>query len=496
MDPADYILEWAAHSAKFNNVEPVTDDEGNVTNQAEIDAGVYFDAGSPGIMLIEETPEIDGNTISLTWSVPFADWEVAMTAPTLPAHVVAQRALDIEDPEEAKQAVVDAVTNEDTEALAALSQVWNTDFNYTDFPEDEGLRLSNGAVHHDGHGRGPVRHAEGATPSTRATVRRASRPSPSAGTATRWARPRRCRTVRSTSSARRPPRTCSPPSRTWRASRSSAPTRAPTSTSTCSSPTAARSTRRPTAATRTRPKAVRQAFLKTIPRQQIVENLIQPLNPNAEVRNSYTVVPGSPFYDTITSENGMADQYGEPDIAGAAQLLSGAGVTTPVAVRLLFDPNNPRRQNEYELIAASAAEAGFTVTPYQVQTDWGTDLSNATSFYDAALFGWQSESTAVTESDANYSTGGLNNFYGYSNPQVDALFDELQTETDEERQEAILADIEAILVEDAFGVTIFQFPGVTAWNPENITNISKLSINPTIFYGFWDWEPGTAAAAQ
>ena len=31
------------------------------------------------------------------------------------------------------------------EALAALSKVWSTDFNYTDFPEDEGLRLANGA---------------------------------------------------------------------------------------------------------------------------------------------------------------------------------------------------------------------------------------------------------------------------------------------------------------------------------------------------------------
>jgi peptide/nickel transport system substrate-binding protein len=243
-------------------------------------------------------------------------------------------------------------------------------------------------------------------------------------------------------------------------------------------------------------KAVRQAFLKTIPRQQIVDNLIKPLNPNAELRNTFTVVPGSPNYDAVSEANGQSVQYGEVDIEGAKALLAQAGVTSTVQVRLLFDPENTRRQNEYELIAASAAEAGFEVVPYQVQSDWGTDLSTAQAFYDAALFGWQSQSTAVTESDANYRTAGGNNFYGYSNAEVDALLDELQVTTDEARQGEILGELEAHLVEDAFGVTIFQFPGVTAWNPENIDNISKISISPTIFHGFWEWTPGSAAATS
>jgi peptide/nickel transport system substrate-binding protein len=43
-------------------------------------------------------------------------------------------------------------------------------------------------------------------------------------------------------------------------------------------------------------------------------------------------------------------------------------------------------------------------------------------------------------------------------------------------------------------VTIFQFPGVTARNPEKIGNVSKLTIAPTIFYGFWEWTAGEAAA--
>jgi peptide/nickel transport system substrate-binding protein len=197
------------------------------------------------------------------------------------------------------------------------------------------------------------------------------------------------------------------------------------------------------------------------------------------------------MYDAIVEANGQAETYAT-DIPGATALLAEAGVPA-VSVRLLFDPANTRRQNEFELIKASAAQAGFDVQPYQVQTDWGTDLSNATAFYDAALFGWQSMSTAVTASDATYRTAATNNYYGYSNPEVDALFDELQTATEAEDQERILTEIETKIVDDAFSVTIFQFPGVTAWNPEKIGNVSKLTIAPTIFYGFWEWTAGEAA---
>ncbi len=495
VDPADYILEWAAHSAKFNNVEPETDEEGNVTNQEAIDAGVYFDAGSPGVMLIEETPEIDGNTISLTWSKPFADWETALTAPTLPAHVVARRALDIEDAEEAKQAVVDAVQNEDLEALAALSKVWSTDFNYTDLPDDPGLYLANGAyVMSDLVADQYVTleanpEYEGDRPASieTVTVRWNGDPLGQAQALQNGEvdliNPQATVDLLTAVEAMEGIEVQTGDEGTYEHVDLQIGNGGPFDPATYggNADTA---------------KAVRKAFLSMIPRQQILENLVQPINPDAELRQSFTQVPDSPFYDAITAENGMAETYGEPDAAAAAQLLAGAGVTTPVNVRLLFDPNNPRRVNEFELISASAREAGFEVTPYQVQTDWGTDLSNATSFYDAALFGWQSESTAVTESEANYRTGGLNNYYGYSNPQVDALYDELQTETDESRQEEILTEIEKLIVEDAFSVTIFQFPGVTAWNPENISNVEKISINPTIFYGYPNWEPGNAAAAE
>jgi peptide/nickel transport system substrate-binding protein len=486
--PADFLLEWAAQSGTFNNVEPELDEEGNVTNQAAVDAGVYFDAAAPCAALIE-TPVIDGSTIAFTYSKPFADWETCMTAPTLPAHVVGERAGAGD-----ADAVADAILNNDVAALSGIAKVWSNDFNYTELPDDEGLYLSNGAyimtdfvtdqymtlkaneayegdreasigtvtVRWNGDAMGQVQALQNgevdlispqATADLYEAVQDLSGIENEVGVEGTYEHI----DLQFTNGGPFDPATYGGDAE--------------------------------------KALKVRQAFLKTVPRQDIIDSLIKPLNEDATTRDSYSVVPGSPNYDAITAANGMSEQYGETDIEGAKALLAEAGVPA-VNVRMLFDPENPRRQNQFELIAASAAEAGITVTPYQMQTDWGTDLSNATSFYDAALFGWQSESTAVTEPEANYRTGATNNYYGYSNAEVDTLFDELAVTTDTDEQADLLGQIEKHLVDDAFGVTIFQFPGVTAWNPEKIDNLQKISINPTIFAGFWEWTPGSAASAS
>src|SRR6185312_7422103 len=108
--------------------------------------------------------------------------------------------------------------------------------------------------------------------------------------------------------------------------------------------------------------AVRTAFLKTIPRQDIVDRLIKPLNPDAQVRNSYNIIPGAPGYDEVVAANGTKAAH-NGDIAEATKILSDAGVSTstPIKVRLMYADNNPRRANEYRLIAAAAKPAGFDV---------------------------------------------------------------------------------------------------------------------------------------
>lgn len=492
VDAVDLLLQWGATSGHFNTIgdeEIERDDEGNVTNQDEVDSNVYFNGTSATVGYIGDVElSEDNKTLTATYDVNYADWEVNLTGAAVPAHVVAMHALDIEDPAEAKQAIKDAFENEDTEALAAISKFWNEGFAFGDsLPEDKSLYLSNGAYELVEMVAGQyvtLQAREDFTGAHAASVERI--------------------TVRYNED---------PMQQVLALENGEIDVMAPQATAdlvealnrlgdgytvlTGVDGTYEHVDLQFTNGGPFDPETyggdeetalkVRQAFLKLIPRQEIVDKLIKPLNPEAEVRQSYNVVPGSPMYDGVVAANGQAEAFPlENDVAGAEALMEEAGVETPVDVRILFGASNARRQQEYAIMAEAFNQSGLFNLVDASSDDWGSMLDSATDQYDAALFGWQSTSTAVTAGNANYGTGQINNFYGYSNPEVDELQDQLSVETDPAEQERLLGEIEAHLVNDAFGVTIFQFPSVTAYR-NTVTGIDPITISPTVFYGFWNW---------
>ena len=156
----------------------------------------------------------------------------------------------------------------------------------------------------------------------------------------------------------------------------------------------------------------------------------------------------------------------------------------------MYAKANQRRIQQFTLIKEAAEQAGFKIVD-NGSPEWGKKLGDKT--YDAALFGWQSTGTGVTEADANYRSAangkpaGVNNFSGYANPKVNALYDELQVTLDPARQKAINEEVEKILVADAFGITIFQFPSITA-NSSKLQGVKHIPISPTVFWNFWEWK--------
>ena len=153
---------------------------------------------------------------------------------------------------------------------------------------------------------------------------------------------------------------------------------------------------------------------------------------------------------------------------------------------MMYDPSNSRRANQYELIRDSVEREGLFELVDAGDVNWGSLLAD-TTIYDASLFGWQSTSTAVGASGANFVTDGLNNFGGFSNERVDELFDELNSETDAAQQANILAEVEQILVEEAYGNTMFQHELIAGYNAR-LQNIEPIPLAPTIFWNYWEWE--------
>ena len=101
VDAADLLLHWAALSRAldtpdFDPTEFTDPDTGEYTDAFPTDV-VYFDSGATPdsrFGLVHDTPEIsdDGKSITLVYSAPFVDWELAfgLQDEILPAHVVAQ----------------------------------------------------------------------------------------------------------------------------------------------------------------------------------------------------------------------------------------------------------------------------------------------------------------------------------------------------------------------------------------------------------------------
>lgn len=488
VDAYDVFLYWAAQNDSFDNVEPEYDEEGNITNQDAIDAGVYFDSSSVAMNLISETPEIseDGRTITFVYEEPRSDWEISVQPSPIAAHALAGVALEVEDAEEAKQRVYDAFANGVTEDLSKLAKSWNEDFNFTSLPDDERLYLSSGAyvmteyvenqyltvTAREGYDWGPAPKVESIT------IRYTEDPLASVTALQNGEvdliQPQSSVDVLATLDGIDGVSYTTQDEGTYEHVDVIFNNGGPFDPATYGGD-------------EEKARLVRQAFLLTVPRSEIIEKLIKPLNPEAEMRNSHTVVPGAPNYDEIVENNG-SDFYSADDAANretAKGLLAEAGVTTPIDVRFLYGKSNVRRANEYQLIAAAGQEVGFNVIDGG-DDNWGSLLTQTTT-YDASLFGWQSTNTFALNSEANYVTGGLNNFAGYSNADIDAWYGEMSTNTDPEKETELTINIEKQLNEDGFSVPIFQFPGVVA-KRDVLGGVSTIPLSPTIFWNYWEWE--------
>ena len=521
IDAADLILAWGAQSGVFNDTGTVITDDGTTAeadaegNPVVVDAagtvvpfaeafdeegallpgltyreaaGVTFDSASESLALVTQMPEIseDGRSVTATWDSFYVDYQTAGIFTGVPAHVTAQQALGIEDPAEAKQALIDAFANNDRAALKSISDFWNTGFDATSLPDDPSLYLSAGPYVLTSYDElsqmtfeiNPL-YTWGPTPKVATIVYRIIGDPTAAVQALQneeidIIQPQATADILTQleALADRGVEVATGNTGTYEHVDLVFNNGGPFDPATYGGDAA-------------KAKAVSQAFLKTIPRQDIVDRLIKPLNPDAILRDSFTTVVGAPTYDALVAENGSAE-YAEVDIEGAQALLDEAGVTGEIPVRFLFAANNPRRQNEYELIRDSAAQVGFQVIDGNSPT-WGQDRENP-DLYDASLFGWQSTSVDVAGTNANFVTDGQNNPQGYSSPVVDDLYQQLQASSDPDEQQDLLLQIEQNLWGDAFGVTIFQHPGVTAWNSTYVSNVSDIPLAPTVFWNFWEWE--------
>jgi peptide/nickel transport system substrate-binding protein len=227
---------------------------------------------------------------------------------------------------------------------------------------------------------------------------------------------------------------------------------------------------------------LRKAFALCVPRDQIVESLIKPVNANAEVAQSRYFLPFQPEYGQVA--DAIQDgSYDTANIAESKALVDAAGAAGTV-VRIGYQTPNQRRTNSVDLIRASCNQAGFDVQDAGQEDFFEAGLSGGN--FDVALFAW-SGSPLVSGSSSTYVTGGGNNNGKYTNADVDGWLAELDVTPDKDAQVELITQIETQLWNDLATIPIFAFPGVVAYD-NTVTGVTFQPSQSSVTWNMQKWD--------
>ena len=234
---------------------------------------------------------------------------------------------------------------------------------------------------------------------------------------------------------------------------------------------------------------LRRAFLLSIPRQEINEKLIVPINPNAPILGSTFIAPGFEGYERLVANNGSGFYVGTQDAlnAKAARLLRkhypSASPSNPVKVNVLVPGNNPRRAAEFALAKANALKVGFDLVG-DVQASWSPKIQLST--YDAQFFAYCPSAVTQTGSNANFQLGGGNNRNGINLPNLDAILNKLQLPMDNRTYISTIIQAERIIHAEGLTSGVFLHPAVTAVN-KNLKGIKPSPLSDDVVWNWWEW---------
>ncbi|MGJ9374000.1 ABC transporter substrate-binding protein [Nesterenkonia sp. CF4.4] len=229
---------------------------------------------------------------------------------------------------------------------------------------------------------------------------------------------------------------------------------------------------------------LREAFAMCVPRQQIVSNLIEPVNPEASVLNARESLSFDENYEEIVSES-YDGAYDEVDVEGAREIVE-AEDAVGTEVRIGYAGPNPRRTDTVAEIKASCDEAGFEIIDEGGEDFFAPGGALETGDYEVALFAWAGSGQIVSGQNI-YSTDRPQNYGGYSNETVDDLFNQLATTEDADEQQEIIVGIEQELWADLFGIPLYVHPQLSG-SDITISNVRDTASQDQIVWNAEQWQ--------
>jgi hypothetical protein len=241
-----------------------------------------------------------------------------------------------------------------------------------------------------------------------------------------------------------------------------------------------------------RAQDLRRAFLLAFPREEIIEKVIAPVNPQAKPLNSLMFRMGEANYSNAVSKSGITLFTKDSQSIREAQALdlvkkyfpSASNTNPQVKVNLLWgSPTNTRRLAVTQLAKTSLARAGFDLIAPGL-SGWGAQIYS--SKYDAAIFAWARADGSAERNLLAYCTDCTQNYMGYSDALLDSSLSVIQdTNLSGNSLFNTFVAAENQIYKKAWSLPLFESPAAFAAN-SSLINFKPGSNSLPGVWNYWE----------
>ncbi len=223
---------------------------------------------------------------------------------------------------------------------------------------------------------------------------------------------------------------------------------------------------------------LRQAFLLAVPKARIAAAINTDYSvPNAQ---SFFYAPDDIGYLAAVKQS-HASSYAFQDLESASQILTAAGVTQPITVRVLFDSANPREQLVWSELNKFSKQIGFELVNASV-TDPSTHITAGD--YDVSI--------------TQQPLFSLANFAGvesvvtdqFASASFDNLVKKLAVTNKASKQQALAGQLDSALFAEGYGLPLYQVPTMVAYSAK-VSGVSLSPLGNSAVWGYWHWQKAT-----
>jgi len=153
------------------------------------------------------------------------------------------------------------------------------------------------------------------------------------------------------------------------------------------------------------------------------------------------IAPGNWAYDTTLQPIPF-------DVEGAKALIAESGMPEGTKIRFMVNQGNVLREDWLTFSQQALKEIGIDVVPEVIEYATLTDRVTKSQDFDACGVDFAGATVDPSDLADQFSTGVPGNYFGYSNPELDALLKQGREELDIEAAKGIYKQVQAILMDD------------------------------------------------